>query len=57
MQDLEEGLDDITPLIQSLEKIRGIINKAGFGNKFTKKERELWNNIFTELLDSGTITK
>ena len=33
-QDLDNGVDDITPLINSLEQIKPIIEKVGFGNKF-----------------------
>jgi len=53
LQDLEEGIDDVTPLISSLEKMRGIINKLGYGNKFNKAEKELWNSVFDEVLNSN----
>jgi hypothetical protein len=51
LQDLEEGVDDVTPLITSLEKIKKEIRKVGFSNKFNKQEKELWNNIFKEVLE------
>jgi len=51
IQDLEQSVDDITPFIKSLEKIKKIVNKIGYGNKFNKEERELWNNIFEQLLE------
>lgn len=51
LQDLENGVDDITPLYNSLNKLKKIINKMGFGNEFTKVERELWNKIFEQVLE------
>jgi hypothetical protein len=55
LQDLEEGIDDVTPLVNSLVKLKSIINKPGFGNKFNKKEKELWNDIFTQVLDLPSV--
>ena len=54
-QDLEGGIDDITPFVRSLEKMKGIINEAGFLNKFTKQERSLWNTIFDSILEDDRI--
>ena len=51
LQDLENGIDDVTPLYNSLNKLKGVINKVGFTNKFTKGERELWNKIFEQVLE------
>ena len=50
-QNLQEGIDDITPLVNSLKKIKKIINEPGFRNKFSKKEKELWQQIFDEILE------
>lgn len=50
VQDLDEGTDDITPLVTSLEKLQKIVNKTGFSNRFNKTERALWNNVFDRVL-------
>ena len=50
VQDVEEQIDDISPLITSLAKLKKIINKPGFRNDFDKEERELWNKIFNDLI-------
>ena len=50
VQDVEEQIDDISPLITSLAKLKKIINKPGFKNEFDKGERELWNGVFNEIL-------
>lgn len=50
-QNLQEGIDDISPLVNSLKKIKKIINEPGFRNKFSKKEKELWQKIFEEILE------
>mgnify|MGYP003610856691 CR=1 FL=1 len=50
VQDIEEQIDDISPLITSLAKLKKIINKPGFRNDFDKEERELWNKIFNDLI-------
>lgn len=57
IQDLSNEMDNITPLISSLKKFRGIIREAGYNKKFTKKEKELWEEIFTELLPEETEEK
>ena len=55
VQDVEEQIDDISPLITSLAKLKKIINKPGFKNDFDKGERELWNSIFNEILSEEPI--
>ena len=50
VQDAEENIDDVSPLVTSLAKLKKIINKPGFKNEFDKGERELWNSIFKQLL-------
>lgn len=55
LQDLDNDIDDITPLYNSLRKIKEIINKPGYTNKFTKKEKELWNSIFEDVLSDDNI--
>ena len=56
IQDLDEGVDDITPLYNSLKKIKNIINKPGYNNKFNKEERLLWNYIFEEILEKEDVS-
>ena len=56
IQDLDEGVDDITPLYNSLKKIKNIINKPGYNNKFNKEERLLWNYIFEEVLEKEDVS-
>jgi hypothetical protein len=55
IQDIENGEDDITVLVHSLEKIKPFVNKTGFGNRFTKEEKGLWNNIFSQLLQPDLV--
>ena len=50
IKDSNEDKDDISTLITSLDKIKKFINEPGFANKFSKEEKELWNNIFNILL-------
>ena len=50
IKDSNEDKDDISTLITSLDKIKKFINEPGFANKFSKEEKELWNNIFNALL-------
>lgn len=50
VQDVEDNIDDITPLYTSLEKIKKIINKPGFKNEFNREEKDLWNSIFKQIL-------
>ena len=50
IKDSNEDKDDISTLITSLDKIKKFINEPGFANKFSKEEKELWNNIFNTLL-------
>lgn len=50
LQDEDEEVDDITPLITSLEKLKKHINSVGFSNPYNKEEKALWNNIFDTLL-------
>lgn len=50
IKDSNEDKDDISVLITSLDKIKKFINEPGFTNKFSKEEKELWNNIFNTLL-------
>ena len=50
VQDAEENIDDVSPLVTSLAKLKKIINKPGFKNDFDKEEKELWNGIFKQLL-------
>jgi len=53
-QDMIEGVDEITPFITSLQKLKKIINKPGFANGFNKTEKEVWNVLFEELLTEET---
>lgn len=55
VQDAEENIDDVSPLVTSLAKLKKIINKPGFKNDFDKGERELWNNIFNEILSEESV--
>lgn len=50
LQDEDEGIDDITPFITSLEKLKKHINSVGFSNPYGKEEKALWNSIFDTLL-------
>ena len=50
VQDAEENIDDVSPLVTSLAKLKKIINKPGFKNDFDKEEKELWNGVFKQLL-------
>lgn len=50
IKDSDEGKDEVSTLITSLDKIKKFINEPGFANKFSKEEKELWNNIFNTLL-------
>ena len=52
----DEG-DDITPLVTSSEKLRKIINKAGYKNDFTAEERNLWNGIFNVVNEKFSVNK
>ena len=54
-QNLQEGIGDISPLVNSLKKLKKIINEPGFRNKFSKKEKELWQKIFEEILEEEQI--
>ena len=54
IKDSNEGEDDVSTLITSLDKIKKFINEPGFANKFSKEEKELWNNIFNTLLFEST---
>jgi len=53
----DEEIDDITPLVTSSEKLRKLINRAGFKNDFTAVERELWNGIFKVVEEKFQINK
>ena len=55
VQDAEENIDDVSPLVTSLAKLKKIINKPGFKNEFGKGERELWNGIFNEILSEEPV--
>ena len=55
IQDAEEQVDDISPLIASLTKLKKIINKPGFRNDFDKDEKELWNKIFNNLISEEPV--
>lgn len=50
IQNLDEQIDDITPLYTSLGKMKKLIGAPGFKNDFTKVERQLWEEIFKEIL-------
>ena len=52
----DEG-DDITPLVTSSEKLRKIINKAGYKNDFTAEEKNLWNGIFNVVNEKFSVNK
>ena len=54
IKDSNEGKDDVSTLITSLDKIKKFINEPGFTNKFSKEEKELWNDIFNTLLFEPT---
>ena len=51
IQDLDEGIDDISPFVSSLPKLKRIINELGYKNKFTKKEKLFWNEIFDSFIE------
>lgn len=55
IQDLTEDVDDITPLVSSLPKLKTMINEPGYKNKFNKDEKELWNNFIKEIQDSTEV--
>lgn len=55
LQDEDEGIDDITPFITSLEKLKKHINSVGFTNPYDKEEKALWNTIFDALLGETEI--
>ena len=55
IQDVEDQIDDISPLISSLTKLKKIVNKPGFKNDFDKEERGLWNKIFKDLIPEEPI--
>lgn len=52
VQDFDKGTNEVGPFISSLSKFKAIINKPGFGNsnKFSKEEKELWNEVFSQLI-------
>jgi len=51
IQDLDEEIDDISPFVSSLPKLKRIINELGYKNKFTKKEKLFWNEIFDSFIE------
>lgn len=51
IQDLDEGIDEISPFVSSLPKLKRIINELGYKNKFTKKEKLFWNEIFDSFIE------
>ena len=53
----DDDMDDITPLVTSSEKLRKIINKAGYKNEFNSVERELWNGIFKVIEEKFQLNK
>lgn len=53
----DDDMDDITPLVTSSEKLRKIINKAGYKNEFNSAERELWNGIFKVIEEKFQLNK
>ena len=55
LQDEDEEIDDITPFITSLEKLKKHINSVGFSNLYNKEEKALWNSIFDALLGETEI--
>ena len=50
VHDRDEGVDEITPFMNSLVKIKKEVTKAGFRNMFNKDEREIWLRIFEIIL-------
>lgn len=53
IQDIDNGVDDISPLVTSLYKFKKIINEPGFKNDFSRGEKELWNQIFSNILEDS----
>lgn len=51
IQDVDDGTDDITPFASSLPKLKKILNELGYKNKFTKKEKLFWNEIFDSFIE------
>lgn len=51
IQDLDEGIDEISSFVSSLPKLKRIINELGYKNKFTKKEKLFWNEIFDSFIE------
>jgi len=47
-----EGVDEITPFVSSLKKLKKEVKKIGFLSIFNKAEKEVWNNIFDKFLPS-----
>lgn len=50
IQDIDNQIDEITPLVSSLKKIRKHINSVGFSNGYTKEEKALWNEFADTVL-------
>ena len=53
IQDADEGVDDITPFITSLPKLKKLINKIGYGNPFSKEERGFWITLIEQFSTEG----
>ena len=50
VHDRDEGIDEISPFMNSLVKIKKEVTKAGFRNMFSKQEREIWLKIFEMII-------
>ena len=46
VDDHEEGVYEVDAFLSSLIKIKKMVNKVGFLNKFSKQEKEVWNDFF-----------
>jgi len=45
-----EGVNEITPFVSSLSKIKKEVYKAGFLSMFNKAEKEVWISILEKFL-------
>lgn len=46
----EENIYEVDIFLNSLIKLKKIINSTGYTNKFNKDEKALWDDIFSEFV-------
>jgi len=56
-KDHSDGLDEITPLLSSLKKLKKIVNEPGYKNKFNKVEKMVWEEVFDQLLEEEKVVE